>query len=92
MSNQFGELMDKFTQIQKKYENLIVENEKLRSDQRSKRFLNKSQTLTGKNKSFVFGKLVSKERSYLMDDSKSISNIEKENSNKKNLKGKRFLN
>ena len=87
LTHQYQDLLERFAELQKKNENLIVDNEKLKNDNRNKRFLNKSQTLSGKNRSFIFGKFVNtKEKSVIMDDSKStLTNMEKENSNKKNF-------
>lgn len=87
LGHQQSELLEKMSGLQKKNEVLMVENEKLKSENKQKRFLNKSQVLTSKNRSFIFGKMNFKDT----DDSKStITNNEKENSNKKNFKYNKF--
>lgn len=87
LNNQHNDLLEKFYKMQRKNEMLLVQNEKLKSENKSRRILNKSQTLH-KNRSFIFNKFNNfKERSFIIDDSKStITNTDKENSNKKNFK------
>lgn len=81
LSQQYNDLVEKLSVIQKKNEYLIGENEKLKNENKQKRLLNKSQTLS-KNRSFIFGKFNLRD----IDDSKStLTNHEKENSNKKNF-------